>query len=268
VTFAAGLAASGLRPVVAIYSTFLQRAFDQILHDVCIQHLPVIFCLDRAGLVGDDGATHQGVFDLSYLRLMPGIVIMAPSDLQELADMLLTAVQHDGPIAIRYPRGSCPAPWQKREPRAIPIGRGRTLREGSDVALVACGSCVAVAQEAAALLESGGVSPEVIDARFVKPLDEQRICKAARKCGRMVVLEENALAGGFGSAVLELLASEAPECRVRRVGVPDRFVEHDSQQAQRREVGLTAENVAARAMELMAGRGKRNVRPVESPERI
>jgi 1-deoxy-D-xylulose-5-phosphate synthase len=136
------------------------------------------------------------------------------------------------------------------------------------VALVACGSCVAVAQEAAELLEAGGVSPEVIDARFVKPLDEQRICKAARKCGRMVVLEENALAGGFGSALLELLASEAPECRVRRVGVPDRFVEHDSQQAQRREVGLTAENVAERAMELMAGRGKRDVRPVESPERI
>ncbi len=268
VTFAAGLAASGLRPVVAIYSTFLQRAFDQVLHDVCIQHLPVIFCLDRAGLVGDDGATHQGVFDLSYLRLMPGIVIMAPSDLQELADMLLTAVQHDGPIAIRYPRGSCPRPWEKRKPRPIPIGRGRTLREGSDVALVACGSSVITAEQAAEMLHAGGISAEVIDARFVKPLDEQRLCAAARKCGRMVVLEENALAGGFGSAVLELLSVEVPACRVSRVGVPDRFLEHDTQQAQRREVGLTAEQVAERARELTGAAGKRDARKVESPEPI
>ena len=138
-TFAAGLAAGGLRPVVAIYSSFMQRAYDQILHDVCIQNLPVILCLDRAGLVGDDGPTHHGVFDLSFLRMIPGIVVMAPSSAQELADMLLTAVQHDGPSAIRYPRGSCPAPWQKRAPEALPIGRGETLRAGEDIAIVAVG---------------------------------------------------------------------------------------------------------------------------------
>lgn len=252
VTFAAGLAAGGLRPVVAIYSSFMQRAYDQILHDVCIQNLPVILCLDRAGLVGDDGPTHHGVFDLSFLRMIPGIVVMAPSSAQELADMLLTAVQHDGPSAIRYPRGSCPAPWQKRAPEALPIGRGETLRAGEDIAIVAVGPQVQVASEAAARLEADGVSAEVINARFVKPLDEQRICEAAERCGRMIVLEENALIGGFGSAVLEVLSDKAPECRVARIGVPDRFVEHNKPAVQLAGCGLTAEDVAARAREMCA----------------
>lgn len=251
VTFAASLAASGVRPVVAIYSTFLQRGFDQVLHDVCLQHLPVIFCLDRAGLVGDDGPTHHGVFDLSYLRLMPGIVIMAPATLQELHDMLLTAVQHDGPIAIRYPRGSSAEPWEKREPRPLPIGRGQTLREGNDIALVAIGSMVPEACHAAEALAADGISAEVINARFVKPLDEQRITAAARKCGEMLVLEENALAGGFGSAVLEMLSQKAPECRVHRAGVPDRFIEHAKPEVQKAQAGLTADQIAARVRHIL-----------------
>lgn len=252
VTFAAGLAAGGLRPVVAIYSTFMQRAFDQILHDVCIQRLPVILCMDRAGLVGDDGPTHHGAFDLSFLRLMPGLVIMAPYGPQELADMMLTAVQHDGPTAIRYPRGSCDGTWEKRPPAAIPIGRGQTIRTGDDVALVAIGAAVALAGQAAALLEERGVSAEVINARFAKPLDEQRIVAAARKCSRMVVIEENALAGGFGSAVLEVLSEQVPDCHVARFGIPDRFIEHNKPQVQFRECGLTAEDITACALEMCA----------------
>ena len=166
--------------------------------------------------------------------------------------MLLTAVQHDGPSAIRYPRGSCPAPWQKRAPEALPIGRGETLRAGEDIAIVAVGPQVQVASEAAARLEADGVSAEVINARFVKPLDEQRICEAAERCGRMIVLEENALIGGFGSAVLEVLSEKAPECRVARIGVPDRFVEHNKPAVQLAGCGLTAEDVAARAREMCA----------------
>lgn len=260
VTFAASMAAAGLRPVVAIYSTFLQRSFDQVLHDVCIQNLPVIFCLDRAGLVGDDGPTHHGVFDLSYLRLMPRMVIMAPASADELGDMLLTAVQHDGPIAIRYPRGECPGPWQERKAQALVIGRGQTLRTGDDIALVGIGSTVALAEEAAAQLERSGVSAEVINARFVKPLDEQRIRAAAQKCARTIVLEENSVIGGFGSAVLELLADVSPECHVERIGVPDRFIDHDKPDVQKQQCGLTAPQVVERALDLCgraAGRRKK-----------
>lgn len=250
VTFAASLAARGYRPVVAIYSTFMQRAFDQILHDVCIQRLPVIFCMDRAGLVGDDGPTHHGVFDMSYLRLIPGIVLMAPSTLQELSDMLLTAVQHDGPIAIRYPRGPSPEPWEKKAPTPLVIGRGQTLGTGDNVALVAIGSMVAEAVKAAVELEEAGISCEVINARFIKPLDEQRIRAAADKCGRMIVIEENALMGGFGSAVLELLSETAPGCRVVRLGIPDRFIEQNKQAAQMEECGITSRHIVVKAMEL------------------
>jgi len=250
VTFAASLAASGLRPVVAIYSTFMQRAFDQILHDVCLQGLPVTLCLDRAGLVGDDGPTHNGVFDLSFLRLIPGLVIMAPATSQELYDMLATALQHDGPIAIRYPRGSCPDTWEKHDPHPLVIGRGQTLREGSDIAIVGLGSTVPIALKAAAELQNEGISAEVINARFVKPLDEQRLTAAALKCGRMIVLEENTVVGGFGSGVLELLSTAAPDCRLERIGVPDRFIEHDKPGVQRQRCGLTASNVCSRAREL------------------
>ncbi len=252
VTFAGSLAAAGMRPVVAIYSTFLQRAFDQVLHDVCIQNLPVVFCLDRAGLVGDDGPTHHGVFDLSYLRLMPRMVIMAPSTANELGDMLLTAMQHDGPIAIRYPRGACPQEWEKRVPRPLVIGRGQTLRTGEDLAIVAVGSTVPLAQEAAEQLATRGVSSEVINALFVKPLDEQRIRAAAQKCGRVVVLEENSVVGGFGSAVAELLSESSPHCSVARIGVPDRFIEHDSPDRQKQECGLSVLQIVDRAMSLCA----------------
>lgn len=169
----------------------------------------MILCMDRAGFVGDDGPTHHGTFDLSYLRMMPGIVIMAPANLQELSDMLLTAVQHDGPIAMRYPRGGSQMPYEPREPKALVIGRGETVRQGNDVCLVGIGSTVHTVMQAAEQLTEVGVSAEVINARFVKPLDEQRLVKAAQKCGRMVVVEENMKAGGFGSAVLELLSERA-----------------------------------------------------------
>ncbi|MEI6916551.1 MAG: 1-deoxy-D-xylulose-5-phosphate synthase, partial [Armatimonadota bacterium] len=250
VTFAGAMAAAGMRPVVAIYSTFLQRGFDQILHDVCIQNLPVIFCLDRAGLVGDDGPTHHGVFDLSFLRMMPGIVIMAPATPNELGDMLLTAVQHDGPIAIRYPRGTTPDAWEKRAPEPLAIGRGQTLRQGDDIALVGVGATVRLAQQAAERLSTCGIEAEVINARFVKPLDEQRLRAAAEKCGRMIVLEENALAGGFGSAVLELLSESNPQCCISRVGIPDRFIDHATLDVQKEQCGLTVNNVVSQAMSL------------------
>lgn len=258
VTFAAGLAGKGMRPVVAIYSTFLQRGFDQILHDVCLQNLPVVFCLDRAGLVGDDGPTHHGVYDLSYLRFMPGLTIMAPSNLQELYDMLYTAVQHDGPTAIRYPRGACHEPWEKRAPKAIPIGRAETVRKGEDVAIVAIGSLLAEAMVAAEELTEVGISAEVINARFAKPLDEHRILEAARRLGRLVVVEENAKAGGFSSGVLELLADNGVECRVARAGIPDRFIDHHKPDVQKQECGLTAAQIAGRARDLCQRTGSRD----------
>ncbi|HVO84341.1 MAG TPA: 1-deoxy-D-xylulose-5-phosphate synthase [Syntrophobacteria bacterium] len=251
VTFAAGLAREGFRPVVAVYSTFLQRAYDQVLHDVCLQNLPVVLVMDRSGLVGEDGATHQGLFDLSYLRHMPNMVLMAPADESELQDMLKTALAHDGPVAIRYPRGEAVGVPMNAEPGMIPIGKGRLVRRGTDLAILAIGNRVAPAVEAAAALETQGIQAAVVNCRFVKPLDRELILRVAGDTGRLITVEENVLQGGFGSAVLELLADEGPgHVQVVRLGVGDRFVEHASQAVQRSLCGVDASAIiqAARAM--------------------
>ena len=255
VTFAAGLACEGMRPVAAIYSTFLQRAYDQIIHDVCIQNLPVIFCLDRAGLVADDGKTHQGVFDFSYLRCIPNMTILAPKDENELQHMIATAVGHtSGPIAVRYPRGNGVGVAMDPEPVALPVGRGETLREGDDIALIAAGTICAVAEEAATALAVEGIEATVINARSVKPLDEPLLLDAARRTGRVITLEEHVVRGGFGSAVLELYAREGLLVPLRTLGVPDRMITHGPQPKQREWCGLTVENTVAVARELL-GRG-------------
>jgi 1-deoxy-D-xylulose-5-phosphate synthase len=251
VTFAAGLAVGGLRPVVALYSTFLQRAYDQLRHDVCLQHLPVVFAIDRAGLVGEDGPTHHGSFDLSFLRHMPGLVVAAPRDTMSLRDLLATALRHDGPMAIRYPRGGGPTPYEPREPEILTIGKGERLLEGDDVAIIAVGSTVHPALGAAGLLRADGLSADVIDGRFVKPLDEQLILSVFEKGIPMVVVEDNTIVGGFGSAVLELASSKGYSLNtVRRIGIPDAFVEHDSMDALREKIGLTAARIAETAREL------------------
>jgi 1-deoxy-D-xylulose-5-phosphate synthase len=247
VTFAAGLATEGLRPVCAIYSTFLQRAFDQIVHDVALQELPVIFALDRAGLVGADGPTHHGVLDLAYLRAIPHLVVCAPRDENELQHLLATGVEAGRPFALRFPRG--PARGVRLDPDAkpLPIGRGELLRDGDDVALVGLGKTVAAAQEAAERLARRGISAAVVDARWVKPLDVELLSEVGRRCGNLVTVEDHVLHGGFGSAVLEGLAPLASEVRLQRLGLPDRFVEHGRVDEQWREVGLDAASIAEAA---------------------
>lgn len=253
VTFAAGLAVSGLRPVVAIYSTFLQRAYDQILHDVCLTHLPVTFALDRAGLVGEDGPTHHGAFDLSYLRPLPNLVLMSPKDENELQHMLKTALEYPGPAAVRYPRGMGNGVPLEDGLRVLEIGRGELLRDGVDGVLVAVGHMVRPALEAADSLWKEGIEMAVINARFVKPLDKALIREWALRTGRVVTVEENALQGGFGSAVLELLSEEGlGHIPLKRIGLPDRFVEHGSQSVLRKKYGLDALGIAACAWEFLA----------------
>jgi len=251
VTFAAGLAREGKIPVVAIYSTFLQRAFDQIIHDVCIQKLPVVFAVDRGGLVGADGATHQGLFDLSFLRQIPEMSLMAPRDEAELVRMLRTAVGAGRPVAIRYPRGSGTGAPIPSGDETIPWGKGELLEDGKDVLLVGIGSTVLTCLHAAQELRKQGVSAAVVDARFVKPLDADLLLPLVRRIGRVVTVEENLLAGGFGSAVMELLEEhdEHPQ-RFIRIGVDDRFVEHGSI-AQLREVcGVTSEHIVSEALRI------------------
>ncbi|MCS6829143.1 MAG: 1-deoxy-D-xylulose-5-phosphate synthase [Armatimonadota bacterium] len=248
VTFAAGLAAEGMIPVAAIYSTFLQRAFDQVLHDVAIQNLHVVLAMDRGGLVGDDGATHHGVFDLSYLRLIPNMVIMAPKDGGELRAMLRFAVDYNGPIALRYPRGSAPAiEWGVPE-SPIELGKAEVLREGEDVAIFAIGSMVATAFAAVKQLQKEGVRASLINARFAKPLDRETILHFAHRIPRFVLVEENAICGGFGSAVLELLAHEGVTgVQVKHLAVPDEFIEHGSVDILRRLAGLSMQHIVEAA---------------------
>jgi 1-deoxy-D-xylulose-5-phosphate synthase len=250
ILFAAGLALQGAKPVAAIYSTFLQRAYDQIVHDVCLQGLNVVFAMDRAGLVGDDGPTHHGAFDISYMRCLPNLVQMAPRDEAMLVHMLHTALSYDdGPIALRYPRGEGEGIPLPGRPEAIEIGRGELLREGERVALLGYGYGVAVALGAADLLaDEHGVDPTVADARFAKPLDGELIERLAAEHDLIVTVEENVLAGGFGSGVLEHLADNdlLGATRVLRVGLPDRFVTHGKPALLREEVGLTPEAVADR----------------------
>ena len=251
VTFAAGMATEGFRPVVAIYSTFLQRAFDQIIHDVCIEHLPVVFALDRGGIVGEDGPTHHGLFDLSFLRGIPNMVVMAPKDENELRHMLATAIAHDGPIALRYPRGRGNGVDLDDTYQKIPIGRAECLRTGDDVLILAIGNMVGEAECAAALLaQNHQMQATVVNARFVKPLDAACILPLAKRIRRVITVEENALQGGFGSAVLELFSDHGlNDVVVRRLGMGDHFVEHGPQDLLRAKYQVDAAGILAAALE-------------------
>ena len=237
-TFAAGLACEGLKPVVAIYSTFLQRAYDQLIHDVALQNLDVTFAIDRAGLVGADGATHAGVFDLSFLRCVPNMVIMAPANENECQQMLTTAYQHKGPAAVRYPRGAGPGAALDSKLEALPIGKGHLCRQGQHIAILAFGSRVTAALEAAEQLNA-----TVINMRFVKPLDETLVMEMAKSHAQLVTVEENVLAGGAGAAVNELLAARGHNCPVLNLGIPDRFIGHGSHEEQLTECGLDADGI-------------------------
>ena len=252
VTFAAGLATEGLKPVVAIYSTFLQRAFDQVLHDVCLESLPVVFAIDRGGIVGEDGPTHHGLFDMTYLRSLPNMVVMAPKDENELRHMLYTAIEHNGPIALRYPRGIGTGADLDEGFQKLTIGKGEILTEGSDILILAVGQSVQEALSAQELLLAQGISSTVVNCRFIKPIDKELICDLAEKIPRIITVEENVLQGGFGSAVLEALNDFgiADYC-LERLGIPDIFVEHGPQQLLRSKYSLDAPAIVETAKRMM-----------------
>ena len=252
VIFAAGMAAEGLRPVVAIYSTFLQRAYDQIIHDVCIEKLPVVFAIDRGGIVGEDGVTHHGVFDLSYLRSLPHMVVMAPKDENELCRMLATALEHSGPVAIRYPRGSSRGTEIDDMPAVLPIGQAEVLTEGDDVLILAIGHPVYDALEAADILREKNIAATVVNCRFVKPLDIELITTLARKIPRIITVEENVRQGGFGSSVLECLSdNHMVDFRLERIGLPDIFIEHGPQNILRARYQIDAPAIVQTAQKLL-----------------
>ena len=260
VTFACSLALMGFRPVAAIYSTFLQRAFDQVLHDVCLQNSPVVFCMDRSGVVGEDGPTHHGSFDLSYLRLIPNMIIMAPKDESELRDMLFTAISYTkGPVAIRYPKGSGVGVKLRKEMKVLSMGEAETLKKGKDVAILAIGSMVYPCLEAAKLLKSAKIDAAVINARFAHPIDETLVKDVAKRTGKIVTVEENVLRGGFGSGAIEILEDlDLSEVRVLRLGLPNQFVEHGSRDKLLDMCGLTPQKIADRiASHFFPRRGKR-----------
>jgi 1-deoxy-D-xylulose-5-phosphate synthase len=249
VTFAAGLATRGLKPVVAIYSTFLQRAYDEIIHDVCLQNLPVVFAIDRGGIVGDDGPTHNGTFDLSYLRHIPNLVVMAPKDGYELQCMLKTALSLDAPAAVRYPRGAVSNAGDHDELKDIPLGKAEVLREGNDVLIIAIGNTAIPSVNAAQFLADAGISACVVNARFVKPLDADLISALAQKTKHIITVEENAIAGGFGSAVLEELSQAGLEgLKIKLLGLPDMFIEQGPQGMLRKKLGIDAEGIARETM--------------------
>ena len=247
VIFAAGMATKGYRPVCAIYSTFLQRAYDCIVHDVALQNLPVIFCMDRGSLSGDDGPTHHGLFDISYLRAVPNIIHMVPKDEDELADMMQTALEFPGPSAVRYPRGTGPGVTLKAEPVALEIGRAEVIQDGSDVALFGLGALLPLARQMSVELAGEGLSAAVINPRFVKPLDREVVEQYGRRCGLIVTFEDHVLAGGFGSAVLEVLADAGIQTPVLRIGWPDEFIEHGKVDALREKYGITVAAAMERA---------------------
>ena len=247
-TFAAGLAKEGFVPVTAIYSTFLQRAYDEVFHDVCLQNLPVVIAMDRAGIVGQDGPTHHGLFDISYLRHLPNMAVAAPKDESELRHLLYSAVQYGRPTALRYPRGACLGVNDTGPMRLIPLGEAEVLREGKDLAIIAIGTMVHPAMEAAERLEKAGIRAGVINARFAKPLDAGCILKAAASANAVITVEENALQGGFGSAILELFEEKGVSIPVKRIGVPDEYIEHGSQEELRARLGLTVEGIEAAAI--------------------
>jgi 1-deoxy-D-xylulose-5-phosphate synthase len=266
VTFAAGLACHGLRPTVAIYSTFLQRAYDNVLHDVCLQNLPVSFALDRGGLVGADGPTHHGVFDYAYLRHLPNLVFMAPRDENQLRRAMVTALQHDGPFAYRYPRGNGLGLELSQElPEPLAIGRGERLRDGADGVIIAAGSAVHQALEAAQMLAAEGLQLAVVDPRFIKPLDRELLTAEAQRTGLVVTIEDHVLQGGFGSAVLELLADAGLSPTVLRLGLPDAFVEQGSQAELRTRYGLDAEGIAGSIRQLFPERKSRRLGCATAP---
>jgi 1-deoxy-D-xylulose-5-phosphate synthase len=259
VVFAAGLAAKGLKPFCAIYSTFLQRAFDPVVHDVCLQNLPVVFCMDRGSLSGDDGPTHHGLFDISYLRGIPNIVHMVPKDEDELADMLFTAMQHNGPVAVRYPRGTGPGTPVKDVPKLLRIGKAELLEHGEDdrVAIFALGALVPMAQEIARKLESEGISCAVINARFTKPIDCEMLEFYGRSVDVILTLEDHVLRGGFGSAVLEELSDLGIRTPVVRLGWPDQFIEHGKPEALRAKYGISVESALEKLRPHVQNRDRR-----------
>ncbi len=259
VIFAAGMATRGYRPVCAIYSTFLQRAFDPIVHDVALQQLPVVFCMDRAGLSGDDGPTHHGVFDIAYLRGIPGMVLMAPKDEDELADMMKTALQLPGPSAIRYPRGAVVGVARKPEPEVLPVGKAEVLADGSDVAVLGLGPMTSMAWELAGRLERDGYSAAVINPRFIKPLDREMIETYARRVAAFVTFEDHVKMGGFGSAVLEALEEIGSKVPVVRIGWPDQFIEHGKIDDLRARHGVTVDEAQAQLTPLLARRQRRTL---------
>ena len=245
VSMAAGMASAGLNPFVSIYSTFLQRAFDQVVHDVCIQNLPVTLIADRAGIVGEDGKTHHGAFDISYLRCLPNAVVAAPMDENELQHLVYTAYKHRGPFAIRIARGAATGAPMDGELKVLPLGKGSVIREGADVAIFALGKPVSAAMEAAETLAQHGISCGVVNPVFVKPLDVDLLLESARNTRRIVTVEENVLAGGFGSVVLEALAEAGlEEVSVHRIGMPDSFIEHGTAADQRHQLQLDAQGIA------------------------
>lgn len=254
VVFAAGMATRGFRPVCAIYSTFLQRAFDPVVHDVCLQKLPVLFCMDRAGLSGDDGPTHHGLFDIGYLRSIPEIVLMAPKDEDELADMMKTGLTIDGPSAIRYPRGVVAGVPCKTEPQALPIGKAEVLQDGSDVAILGLGQLVTMARELGVRLERDGFSPAVINPRFIKPIDREMLAQYAKRVAAFVTFEDHVKMGGFGSAVVEALDEMGCTVPVVRIGWPDQFVEHGKVDDLRAKHGLSVDAAMEQVLPLLAGR--------------
>ena len=256
VTFAAGLASQGLKPVVAIYSTFLQRAYDEIVHDVCLQNLPVVFAIDRAGIVGEDGPTHNGAFDISYLRHIPNIVIMAPKDENELGRMLKTAISHNGPVAIRYPRGAVSKIPTDMELKKLTIGESEILKDGRDILIIALGSAIQPAKHASELLNEMGISACVINARFAKPIDASLIGNLAKEIKCVLTVEENVVQGGFGSAVLEYLSEmDIDGLKIKMLGLPDKFIEHGPQNLLRKILGLDAEKITKEALTLIGKKG-------------
>jgi len=253
VTFAAGLATEGFIPVVAIYSTFMQRAYDQIVHDVCLQNLPVVLALDRGGFVGDDGPTHHGLFDYAYIRSVPNIIAMAPKDENELQHMLKTATECRSPVSVRYPRGQGTGAVMDETPRIIPIGRGEILCDGSDLAVVAIGATVRPAMAAAEKLRPEGIGIRVINARFIKPLDRELLCRTATDLKKIITVEENVLMGGFGSAVLELFEQEGiRDVRIRRLGIADEFATHATQAELRNMYGIDEEGITRAVRQMIA----------------
>jgi 1-deoxy-D-xylulose-5-phosphate synthase len=249
VTFAAGLATQGFTPIVAIYSTFLQRAFDQMIHDVCLQELPVVFAIDRGGIVGDDGKTHQGAFDLSYLTLMPNLIVAAPKDENELRHLLYTAITALQPMAIRYPRSAGQGVKLDAELHQIPIGQWEILRDGEDIAILAVGATVAPALEAASKLAAQGIAATVVNARFVKPLDTKLITELTSSLKRIITVEENTVSGGFGSSLASFLQKAGKRhIQIKSLGIPDEFVEHGSQAALRAKYNLDAKGIVQQVL--------------------